>query len=316
MKLPPSILRPARVSKEDPRPDSEASLRPPLEEGGPPRGDGRGRGRVAIFAIIALLSVLILAVRSASRTVSIQYQFPTGRVLHYRWTVDASTTSAGTKGIPRRLHMVLDVRERVLKGRQDGGAHLRVHLRPLGKTEDGVARGARPPIVLEIEVGPTGRVERILRAADLPQERITSLELDRLLSESRPPLPPGRVGTVATWPAPLASKGERTFIDLRGQGRLLGFALNDGRRLAQVQIDRRGPVRAEQPAGEDRIQLEGASEVRSIAEVDLDRGVLVNATSRGVSTFKLSLEGQPEAAELRVALRSELELLETGGPED
>ncbi|MGH2733876.1 MAG: hypothetical protein ACRDJG_13250, partial [Actinomycetota bacterium] len=198
----------------------------------------------------------------------------------------------------------------------DGGAHLRVNLRPLRKVEDGVARGARPPIVLEIEVGPTGRVERILRAADLPQERITSLELDRLLSESRPPLPPGRVGPVATWPAPLASKGERTSIDLEGRGRLLGFALDGGRRLAQVQIDRRGPVRAEQPAGADRIQLEGLSEVRSTAEVDLDRGVLVNSVSLGVSSFRLSLEDQPEAAELRVVLRSKLDLLEAGGPQD
>lgn len=312
----PSTLRPARRRKDDAQPGPEASPTPPSEKRRWPRGDGRGPGKVLLIVfVVALASLLVLDLASAPRTVSIRYRFPTGRVLHYRWTVDASTTNESAGGVSQRLHMVLEVRERVLKARPDGGAHLRVHLRPLRKIEDGVPRGARPPIVLEIEVGPTGRVERILRAADLPPERISLLELDRLLSESRPPLPPGRVGSAAAWPAPLASKGERTSIDLQGAGRLLGFALDGGRRLAQVQIDRRGPVRAEQPAGGSRIQLEGVSETRSTADVDIDRGMVVMAVSRAVSRFKLSLEGQPNAGELRVVLRSKLELLETSGVE-
>src|SRR5207237_286155 len=108
------------------------------------------------------------------------------------------------------------------------------------------AAGARTlPLVVAVRGGVASRlsgagVGRVGGASNLPPGALGALEIDRLLSESRPPLPARAVPLHGRWAAALSSSGPGTGIDLKGSGTLDGFSLQDGRRLADITILRRG----------------------------------------------------------------------------
>ncbi|MGH2768709.1 MAG: hypothetical protein ACRDIF_07120 [Actinomycetota bacterium] len=270
--------------------------------------------------VVAHLTVIVAAGACSQPGVALRYQFPEGRDLNYRWRILAETTSeAAGEQVTHRLSMALDVREEVLARTKGGGGRLRMVLEPRSVEEDGVQSRPGPPLELELEVGPTGRVEKVLQAADLPPEAVTALELERLLSESRPPLPGKSVRLDEPWAVPLVSRGKVNKIDLKGQGRLVGFGLSGGRKIARLKIDRRGTVTSEQPTGwlgpngssggGGRVLLEGTSSVRSTASLDLDAGLLVSARSRARSTFDVTLDQAKEAGKLRVVLDTRVDLV-------
>src|SRR5947209_3839343 len=114
------------------------------------------------------------------------------------------------------------------------------------------------------------------------------------------------------WTAALSSTGTGTGIDLKGSGTLDGFSLQGGRRLAEITILRRGRVTTWQATGQGEVSLEGTASDRTSAELDIDRGLLVSATSTSVSTFAPSggqTGGQtPGSGDLRVELRTHVAL--------
>jgi hypothetical protein len=70
-------------------------------------------------------------------------------------------------------------------------------------------------------------------------------------------------------------------IDLAGTGRLDRFLLRDGRRIAAMTLERRGRM-AMRPDGPAAGTATGTATDTTAAEFDLDRGIVIDATSRAL----------------------------------
>ncbi|MGH2704476.1 MAG: hypothetical protein ACRDJ4_05090 [Actinomycetota bacterium] len=258
--------------------------------------------------VLAIAAALVAA-GCSEPAVRVHYRFPQGQQLTYRWVVEASTTSDAAGGTTtQRLRMTLDAQESVVTPQPGGGATLRLVLTPVRLVRDGRNHDPGPPVEAELDVAPTGRLQKILQAADLPPEAVAALDLDRLLAQTRPLLPPGPVKLGDRWPTPLTSKTGQSSIDLEGEGRLAAFSLREGKRLARVETNRHGNIRSEQNVGPDSVLLDGGSRVSSTAFVDLDRGVLVEEVSRSVSRFDLSVGEAGSAGTIVVHLSTRASL--------
>jgi hypothetical protein len=219
-----------------------------------------------------------------SGTASLRYAYPQGRVTTYRWTVDATTTPSGAPG--RTLHLEAVVRERVVGRLGGGGGRLEAVLEPGEALQDGRHVNPGPGLTLDLDVGPDGHVMRVGATSSLPAGAVGSLGLDRLLVESRPPLPGRPVRLRDRWNADLATlapAGRVGSIDLAGTGRLDGFTLRGGRRIAGLMIQRRGQVATHPDGAQANVTVTGTATDTTAAEFDLDRGLLVGATSRALT---------------------------------
>ena len=102
-------------------------------------------------------------------------------------------------------------------------------LEPGEAVQDGRHVNPGPALTLDLDVGPDGHVTRVGATSSLPAGALGSLGLDRLLAESRPPLPARGVRLRDRWNAdlaafaPTASGGGGSTIDLPGTGRLEHF---------------------------------------------------------------------------------------------
>jgi len=228
---------------------------------------------------LAVLVLLCLAAGGCGGgRASLRYAYPQGQVTTYRWTVDATTTPSGAPA--RTLHLEAAVRERVVGRVGSGGGHLEAVLEPGGALQDGRHVNPGPGLTLDLDVGPDGHVTRVGATSSLPAGALGSLGLDQLLVESRPPLPARSVRLRDRWKA-----GGGSTIDLSGTGRLERFLLRDGRRIAALTIERRGRVaiRPDGPATSGTATGTGTATDTTTAEFDLDRGLVIDATSKALT---------------------------------
>lgn len=156
---------------------------------------------------------------------------------------------------------------------------------------------------MTLEVDELGRV-RSLQTGEIPPTSLTALELDRLVTEFRPVLSEHPVAIGETWPAAVRVDGAVSRMRLDGEGRLDGFRLRSGRRLAVVHLERSGEVLTSQTVGRAVVQLPGKVSSNMTAEIDMDQGRLFAATSRSVTVFRLSGQGGGLAGTLRVVIET------------
>lgn len=268
------------------------------------------------------LAGLFLAVAAAGagcggEPVALRYKFADDTVTRYRWTVSGTTVSRSQDGdsITHRLRLVMAVTETVTEVGPEGTAKMRVALAPVEVVEDGRKGVPGPPVDIELEVTPTGQVRKVTGAASLPPEILSALELERLLSESRPPLPTRRVEVGDTWKAPLTSKGENSSIDLEGTGTLARFEFPQRERAARVSIERKGTVKSRQEIPEGQALLDGTSRVESVALIGVESGQLMQADSTVKSRFKLSIGEDTAPGTLTVELNTSVRRAGPGGKE-
>jgi hypothetical protein len=241
---------------------------------------------------LAALMLLSLAARGCGGgTASLRYAYPPGQRTTYRWTVDATTTPAG--GRSRTLHLEAVVRERVVATLRAGGGRLEEVLEPGAALQDGRRVNPGPGLTLDLDVGPDGHVTRVGETSSLPAGALGALELGRLLAESRPPLPAREVRLRDRWRADLAtpapgagvSSNGVSSIDLAGTGRLDRFLLRNGRRIAGITIQRRGRVATRQDGAAATGTVTGTAADTTTAEFDLDRGQVIDATSKALTNM-------------------------------
>lgn len=227
----------------------------------------------------ALVLLCLGAGSCGGGTVSLRYHYPQDQTTTYRWVVDATTTPPGAPA--HSLHLEALVRERVIGAVGGGGGRLEVSLEPGEALQDGRHVAPGPALTLDLDVGADGHVARVGQTASLPTAAVSALDLRRLLIEVRPPLPARGIRLRESWNADLPTPGgtTATTIDLRGSGRLERFALRDGRRIASISIDRQGRVGAA-PTGDTTQTVTGTETDKTSAEFDIDRGLIIDATSR------------------------------------
>lgn len=233
--------------------------------------------------------------------IQLDYQLRSGETLEYEWTIEVTTNvDIAPQTSSSKLRLVMDVEQTVL-GEIEDGVRVRFTIDPTVMEEDGVRLSPPPRTGFEVELDRRGRVSRVIRAGQLSAVTLRGLEIRRLLQEILPPLPPDKVAIGDGWEAGLRSRGESTRLNLKGQGRLEGYRLRQGRRLARIEIERRGRVLTHQRVGRVMTDLAGASEASTVAEIDVDAGALATSFTRSESDFEVSQGGQP-AGSIRVTL--------------
>jgi hypothetical protein len=241
--------------------------------------------------------------------VPLRYEFPQGRHVRYRWTINATTSIDSTLEQRRdRVAIVMEVDERVLGQSNEGNAQVRMVLDPIEFKENGVDIGTPEATVLDYEVSAAGRIARVVRSAHLPPAALQELEVDTLLGEVLPPLPERSVEINDRWDAPLKIAGKRSNIDLTGRGRLAGFRLKNQSRRARISVSRTGSISTSQKIGRALTDIAGTSRVRTTAEIDLDRHLLAESNSRSQSTFNIATGGAPQGT-VELVLVSRVELI-------
>jgi len=252
--------------------------------------------------------VILGATGCAAKKIALSYRFPAGYQATYRWSISAVTSKESPQETgATRLEAVLEMQERVAPGPADAMT-LTVLLKPLSVKENGQQSPKPPPSKVNYAIAPNGRILRVL-TADLAPGAISSLELDALASETRPPLAAQPVALGETWNAPLRLKSDRSNIAFSGNGKLLGFDLIDKRRLARVETVRHGPVTSVQILNKVPVTLKGISKSHAVSTVDVDRGALFSSDYRSISNFDVLLASGP-VARLRVMLTSRLQLID------
>lgn len=242
--------------------------------------------------------------------VKLAYEFSDGQKLRYRWTVTA-TTSLETPSEQTRdqLDAALDITQEVL-GHTEQNAQVRLTISPRDLIENGVRVETPPSTTLDLELTPEGSVARVVRSAELSPAALIELELEGILREVLPPLAERAVEIGESWSAAMVSDTGRTKLDLKGSARLSSFRLHDRRRLAKIQVERRGRITTSQRVGRADVLLPGTSRSRLTAEIDLDGGFLVSSSARSVADFDIAAGGVRPAGLFDLVIETRAELVE------
>jgi hypothetical protein len=257
-----------------------------------------------------LIALLMATVGCTQGKVPLRYQYVPGSDTRYLWTIDSTTAiDSSTDQRSKHLLMEVNVHEEVQKAAKKGeDAVLTITLTPKSLMEGGVRTSTPPATKVEYQLKPNGRIRKPV-TADLSEREASALELGTLLSQSRLALPNRPVGVGDRWSTPLQLSGDTGTIKLKGQGRLVGFDLKGGHRLARIETDRSGEITAQEQLAGVFVLLRGNSRSSAMSMLDLDRGVLYSSVSRFVSDFDLADEVSGKlAGTLTVRLVSTLTL--------
>lgn len=260
---------------------------------------------------IPLLLVIALGACSDGK-VPLAYSFEAEDGTRYRWTIDSRTSinSSNDRSVTS-LNLVVDVHERVSGTRSGETPILTIELTPRSLRQGGETLSTPEPLTVEYELNEEGEIVRAL-SDDLAPRAASALQLGATLIRTRVALPAGPVGIGDEWEAGMVLDGDLGNIALDGTGKLLGFGLQDKRKLARIETRRSGEIITHEQQGGVAVRLRGTSSSDAISNLDLDTGVLYSSTARFVSEFDISsLESGKLLGTMQVNLESRLDL-ETG----
>jgi hypothetical protein len=259
---------------------------------------------------VLLLALALAGAGCAQQKIALRYDYAPGLDTRYLWTIDSTTAlNSPTDQSSKHLLMQVDVHEKVQRTAGRGrDSRLTITLTPRSLQEDRVRAKTPPPTKIEYQLGPNGQIRRPV-TAELSEREASALELGTLLTQSRLALPNRPVGVGDRWNTPLELSGDTGTIEFKGQGRLVGFDLRSGRRLARIKTDRSGEITAQEQLAGVFVLLRGQSKSTATSMLDLDRGILYSSVSRFASNFDLAEEQSGKlAGTLRVTLVSTFQL--------
>jgi hypothetical protein len=260
--------------------------------------------------LLLLLTLSLAGAGCAQGKVPLKYEYVPGSGTRYRWTIDSTTAiNSPTDQSSKHVLMEVDVHERVQNPAKKGeDSVLTITLTPKSLQEGGVRTTTPPPTKIEYQLKPNGQIRKPL-TSELSEREASALELGTLLTQSRLALPNRPVGVGDRWNAPINLTGDTGTIELKGQGRLVGFDLQRGRRIARIRTDRSGRITAQEQLAGVFVLLRGNSTSTAMSMLDLDRGVLYSSVSRFASDFDLAEEQSGKlAGTLNVTLVSTFEI--------
>lgn len=229
----------------------------------------------------ALASSLLLLVLAGCRpdTVDLVYRFPEGSrqyrleaSIESRW--DIGESGAGS------CHVVLDVSENV-RERDGDTAVVEVAMSPVDVDEDGLGCPRGGGFALEIDSN--GRVLDVLEvdgvdATDLAQEE------EAFIGTYRPTLPGTPVALGDVWESqPQAEVG--SIAQLATRGELEALYMDDDGPVAELSYGGTGPLGWQTELPQGSAGLAGSAETESTATFDIERGVLLEASSHLSGNF-------------------------------
>lgn len=223
---------------------------------------------------LRVLSYLLLVLAACrSDTVDLAYRFPEG-TRHYRLEGEISSRwDIGTSG-GGSCHVVLDVEESVRE--QDGDAAIvEVSMSPVDVEEDGLGCPRGGGFALEVDTD--GRVLEVLEvegvdAAELAQEE------EAFIGTYRPTLPGEPVALGDVWQSEL-EPAVGSLAQLATRGELESLYMDDDGPVAELSYRGSGPLEWQTELPHGTAGLGGTATTTATAKFDVDRGVLLSATS-------------------------------------
>ncbi len=206
-------------------------------------------------------------------TVQLAYRFPEGARQYRLEAAIASRWDIGESG-SGSCRVVLDVSENV-REQDDEGAVVEVEMSPVDVDEDGLGCPRGGGFALRIDSN--GRVLEVLEvdgvdARELAQEEVA------FIGTYRPTLPEGPVALGDAWrSAPQREVG--SLAQLATSGELDALYLDDDGPVAELSYTGSGPLEWQTQLPQGTAGLGGSATTRGTAQFDVDRGMLLAATS-------------------------------------
>jgi len=238
--------------------------------------------------VVAILCLVLTACRPD--TVDLSYRFPEGEPLTYRMSARAEASwTIGTRG-SGSYEAVFQITESaeppdVGDGKVAAGV-VTVTMEPVDIDEGGLPSPGAETRTFTLELGSHGEVLRILSLDGVPA---SALGPDQLLfiGTYRPPLPDEPVRLRDTWESRQELRVSSLVQDIVTTGELSELDRDSDGKLARLSFSGAGPLTwtAQLPQGE--AELRGSAVTRTLAELDLEGGVLRAAESRTQGDFEV-----------------------------
>lgn len=258
----------------------------------------------------ALVLVVIAVAMTSCRSdvIDMRYRFDTSvERLEYILTADASARwQIGEPG--GGSYTVRFQVDEQIEPQADGGAIVDVTMTPLEVEGDGLLPPGSEERRFRLELGPNGEKLAVLEVAGVPATDLDDDEL-ALIGTYRPPLPLDPVGLNDTWDAEQQLSLQSVFQQIATTGVLEGLQRNsDGNRVAQLSYTGSGPLEQTLALPQGEASLTGDTSVAIDADLDVDRGVLLRATSTTEGTFDARVIPQGDEAPIVGTLELRLRL--------
>jgi hypothetical protein len=258
-------------------------------------------------ALLVLIPML-LAASCRAETVDLRYQYD-GAAEHIEYVLTAQASAHWQIGEPGdgsyRVRFQVD---ETIRPEPDGGAVVDVTMTPLEVEENGLLPPGSEQRRFRLELGPNGEKLDVLQIGGIPALDLDDDEL-ALIGTYRPPLPLDPVGLGDTWDANQQLSLESVFQQIATTGVLEGLQRNGaGNRVALLSYTGAGPLEQTLALPHGNARLTGETSVEIDADLDIDRGVLLRATSTTVGTFDARVIPEGEEAPIVGTLQLELHL--------
>lgn len=257
----------------------------------------------------SILFVIALFLTSCrSDTISLRYQYDAD-VEHLEYILTARANAEWQIGEPGRGSYTVRFQvDETIEPQEDGGAIVDVTMTPLEVEENGLLPPGSDERSFRLELGPNGEKLDVLEVGGIPATDLDDNEL-ALIGTYRPPLPLEPVGLGDTWDARQQVSLESVFQQLATTGVLESLQRNDeGNRVASLSYTGSGALEQSLALPQGTASLSGESSVVIEADLDVDRGALLRATSTTEGTFDARVIPESEEAPIVGTLQLELRL--------
>ena len=259
----------------------------------------------------ALLASLMLLSLSACRSdeIDLAYKYESPAIESLTYIMEARAEARWEIGEPGSgsYRVRFEVSERI-EPETDGTATVSVTMTPLEVEEDGLLSPGSEERSFVLRLGPNGEKLEVLEIDGVPATALDDDEL-ALIGTYRPPLPLEPVGLGDTWDAQQQLSLGRVFQQLDTIGVLEGLHRDDrGNRIAELEYDGEGPVSQTLQLPQGAAALSGDTNVEIDADLDIDQGTLLSATSRTAGVFEARVVPQGQEAPIVGSLNLVLDL--------
>lgn len=259
------------------------------------------------LAAAAVLMSLLVGCRADKVELSYRYGDLAGERLTY--IIDARARARWEIGEPGSgsYRVRFEVNE-TIEPDAEGGAVVSVTMTPLEVEENGLLSPGSEERSFVLKLGPNGEKLEVLEIDGVPATALDDDEL-ALIGTYRPPLPLAPVGLGDTWDAQQQLSLGAVFQQLDTIGVLEGLHRDDhGDRIAELEYDGEGPVSQTLQLPQGAAALSGDTDVEIDADLDIDQGTLLSATSHTTGVFEARVVPQGQEAPIVGSLNLVLDL--------